>query len=102
MDRFGASVRLLLALARTIRINSRPEDRGKTIQEIESLFEQAADQYPGAKLPDGDAVAERAKSELFTLRNLSVGRPAPEIEGEDQDGKRFKLQRLEKTIKAAE
>ena len=43
------------------------------------------------KLPGGDTVAERAKAELFEIRNLSVGKEAPDIEGEDQDGKRFKL-----------
>ena len=43
------------------------------------------------KLPGGDAVAERAKVELFEIRNLSVGKEAPDIEGEDQEGKRFKL-----------
>ena len=42
-------------------------------------------------LPGGDSVAERAKAELFTIRSLSVGKLAPDIEGEDQDGKRFKL-----------
>ena len=38
-----------------------------------------------------DTVAERAKAELFEIRNLSVGKKAPDIEGEDQDGRRFKL-----------
>ena len=43
------------------------------------------------KLPGGDTVAERAGAELFEIRNLSVSKAAPDIEGEDQDGKRFKL-----------
>jgi len=28
---------------------------------------------------------------LFSIRDLAVGRQAPDIEGKDQDGKRFKL-----------
>ena len=36
-------------------------------------------------------MAERVAGELFEIRNLSVGKTAPDIEGEDQDGKRFKL-----------
>jgi len=28
---------------------------------------------------------------LFELRNLGIGKTAPEIEGEDVDGKKFKL-----------
>jgi hypothetical protein len=34
---------------------------------------------------------ERAKGELFEMHNLAIGKTAPEIEGEDVDGKKFKL-----------
>jgi hypothetical protein len=67
------------------------QDRGKAVKEIEAVFEQAAEKYGDVTLPGGDAVAQRAKTELFEIRNLSVGKEAPDIEGEDQDGKRFKL-----------
>ena len=43
------------------------------------------------KLPDGVTVAEKAEPERFGIRRLSVGKEAPEIEGVDQDGVRFKL-----------
>jgi hypothetical protein len=39
----------------------------------------------------GEPVGEKARRELYELLHLSVGLKAPEIEGEDQDGKRFKL-----------
>jgi hypothetical protein len=67
------------------------QDRDKALKEIEAVFEQAAEKYGDVKLPGGDTVAERARAELFEVRNLSVGKEAPDIEGEDQDGKRFKL-----------
>jgi len=67
------------------------QDRDKAIKEYEAVFEQAAERYADVKLPDGATVAERAKAELFAIRHLSVGKEAPDIEGEDQDGKRFKL-----------
>jgi hypothetical protein len=67
------------------------QDHDKAVKEIEAVFEQAAERYGQVKLPGGDTVAERAKAELFGIRNLSVGKVAPDIEGEDQDGKRFKL-----------
>ncbi|HMF12960.1 MAG TPA: hypothetical protein VKE94_11660 [Gemmataceae bacterium] len=67
------------------------QDRKSTAPEIEATFEQAVEKYGDVKLPGGDTVAERAKAELFEIRNLRVGQSAPEIEGEDQDGKRFKL-----------
>jgi hypothetical protein len=67
------------------------QERGKAIQEVEAVFEQAAEKYGDARLPGGDTVAERAKAELFEIRHLRIGKVAPDIEGEDQDGKRFKL-----------
>jgi hypothetical protein len=67
------------------------QDRERVMREVEATFEQAAQKYGDVMLPDGDSVAEHAKTELFTIRNLSVGKVAPDIEGEDQDGKRFKL-----------
>ena len=60
-------------------------------KEAEALFERAAKDFANVKLPGGDSVAERAKAELFELRHLVPGKEAPEIAGEDQDGKKFKL-----------
>ena len=61
------------------------------------LSAEAEKLYQQVLAGGGDAKAGRrslsgaAKSELFELQNLSVGRTAPETEGEDVDGKRFKL-----------
>jgi hypothetical protein len=67
------------------------QDHAKVTKEVEALFERAVKDYSDVKLPGGDTAAERARVELFGIRNLSVGKQAPDIEGEDQDGKRFKL-----------
>jgi hypothetical protein len=67
------------------------QDRDKALKEVESVFESAAKRYGDVALPGGDTVAERVAGELFEIRNLSEGKTAPDIEGEDQDGKRFKL-----------
>jgi hypothetical protein len=67
------------------------QDRGQAIKEVEAVLEQAAEKYGDVKLPGGETVAEQARAGLFEIRNLSVGKVAPDIEGEDQDGKRFKL-----------
>ncbi len=69
----------------------RRHDRAKVTGEIEALFEQAARKYGDEKVPYAGTVAEKAKAELFELRQLFAGKEAPDIEGEDQDGKRFKL-----------
>jgi hypothetical protein len=71
------------------------QDRAKLLKEIETLFEKA-EKYGDVKIPvvffgSGGTVGEKAKVELFQIRNLAVGKVAPDIEGEDQDGKRFKL-----------
>ena len=67
------------------------KDRVKSAKEIEALFEQAGKKYGDEKVPFAGTVGEKAKAELFEFRHLFVGKQAPDIEGEDQDGKRFKL-----------
>lgn len=70
------------------------KDADELAAAAEKAFEAAAKEYGEVKLPgrgEGQTIAEAAKVELFELRNLRVGKPAPEIEGEDLDGKKFKL-----------
>jgi len=58
--------------------------------EAEKLLEKIASDYKDVKYFRG-TLAERAESNLFELRNLQIGKVAPDIEGEDMDGKKFKL-----------
>lgn len=58
--------------------------------EAEKYFERVIGQYGDLKHYRG-TLADAAKGELFEMRNLGIGKVAPEIEGEDADGKRFKL-----------
>jgi len=72
------------------------QDRAKVAREAETLFARAAERYPDVKIPvtyfgSGGTVGEKAKAELFQIRQLAVGEMGPDIEGEDQDGKPFKL-----------
>jgi hypothetical protein len=67
------------------------QDRTRATREAEALFEEAAEKYGDVKVPDDGTVGEKARAELFEIRHLVVGKEAPDIEGEDQDGKRFKL-----------
>jgi hypothetical protein len=59
--------------------------------ESEKLLERAADKFADVKLPYRGTVGSKAKGELFELRFLAIGKTAPEVAGEDQDGKKFKL-----------
>jgi len=61
-------------------------------REAEKLLEQVVKKYADVpSLNDNRKLGERAKDELFELRHLAVGKPAPEIDGEDLDGKKFRL-----------
>ncbi|MDA0591607.1 MAG: redoxin domain-containing protein [Planctomycetota bacterium] len=62
----------------------------KLAARVESLFERAAREYADVKIRAG-TVGEAATKELYAIRNLTVGRVAPDIEGKDQDGKEFQL-----------
>ena len=67
------------------------QGRDGIAKEIEGLFERAIEEYADAKMFYGGTVGEEARATLFEMRRLAVGKEAPEIEGVDQDGNRFKL-----------
>ena len=86
-------------------------DVAKTLVEAEQLLERVGREFadvpqaqfiadgPGRvqvspyKSPDGNSKTYGAldAAALFELRNLAVGKPAPEIEGQDIDGQLFRL-----------
>ncbi len=66
------------------------KDRDKLQKEAEVLFEEVLEKYGHLDGPRGK-LADAAKTQLFELKHLSVGKVAPDIEGEDIDGKAFKL-----------
>ena len=66
------------------------EKHGDRDAEAEKLFEAVVEKY--ADLPGfRGTLGKASEAMLFEIRNLSVGKPAPDIEGQDVDGKRFKL-----------
>jgi peroxiredoxin len=58
--------------------------------EAENLFERIITKYDKVK-SDDTTLAARAERELSELRNFGIGKIAPEIEGEDLDGRKMKL-----------
>ncbi len=60
---------------------------------VENLYETMVSKYGGVKPYDksDDTLKSLGESALFELRNLSIGKMAPDIEGADLDGKSFKL-----------
>jgi hypothetical protein len=63
---------------------------GDSQKTAEQLFEQIIVKYGDVKSYRG-TLADSAKGDLFEIRSLAIGRVAPEIEGEDVEGKKFKL-----------
>jgi thiol-disulfide isomerase/thioredoxin len=61
-------------------------DLTRITHEAEGLFERVS-----AEFSDIDGLDKTAKADLYALRNLSVGDLAPEIQGEDADGKPLRL-----------
>lgn len=80
---------LMLALAQSMRgqyerlYQRKDKNAAQALQEAEATIKEVA-----AKHAD---LSKQASDALFELHNLTVGRPAMEIEGEDIDGKKFKL-----------
>lgn len=68
-----------------------PQAAARKRLEGEQLLEEAAHKYASAKTAFDGTVGQKAKSELFDMRHLSVGKAAPDVEGVDQDGKQFRL-----------
>ena len=65
--------------------------RDQLVKRIETAYEAAVKFDDVTNIPFKTSVAEKAKSELYELRHLSKGKLAPEIQGQDQDGRQFKL-----------
>jgi thiol-disulfide isomerase/thioredoxin len=79
------------ALASLLK-NQADEGAGQpaAVAEAEQLFQRVISDFAEVK-SDGRKLAELAEPELSELRRLGVGKEAPEIEGEDLDGRKLKL-----------
>jgi peroxiredoxin len=66
------------------------DDPDRFHADAEKALEEAADKFDDVRVGRA-TVAELARADLFEMRNLQVGKVAPDIEGEDLDGKAFKL-----------
>jgi hypothetical protein len=64
----------------------------KLSKEAEALYERIDKDFADATNAQGEKLGKLAKDKLDALRHpVVVGKPAPEIEAEDIDGKKFKL-----------
>jgi hypothetical protein len=72
-------------------------DPDKLAKEAEIAFEEAAAKYGDVVVSTNPStmknvtIADKAAGELFEIRNLAIGKTAPDIVGDDLDGKPLKL-----------
>ena len=68
-------------------------DPATRLKEAEALYERAGIEFADVKLSPRarQTIGEYTRTRLNRMHALAPGKPAPEIEGEDVDGKRFKL-----------
>jgi hypothetical protein len=59
-------------------------------KEAEDYYERALAEYADVVMSK-QPIGERARNALFEIRNLVIGKRAPDVTGEDIDGKKFKL-----------
>jgi hypothetical protein len=65
---------------------AKAKDADELYQKAKTYFADGAKKYA-----DNNALATQFKDALYLLEKHSIGKVAPEIEGEDLDGKKFKL-----------
>jgi hypothetical protein len=81
--------RQLYYAAARARYDKRPE-ADRLLKESEQHYERVVAEFADVQ-SKGSPIVERAKAALFEIRYLAIGKPAPDIAGEDVDGKSFKL-----------
>jgi thiol-disulfide isomerase/thioredoxin len=68
------------------------KDRADQIaEESARLYERVIEEYGDVQIMTGRTLSDMARSALFETRSLVVGKVAPEIDGEDLDGRRLSM-----------
>ncbi len=65
--------------------------REQFVKRLEAAYERTRKFEDVTNIPFKTSVSAKATSELYSLRHLSTGKVAPEIQGQDQEGRQFKL-----------
>jgi hypothetical protein len=68
----------------------RTADPDQFVAQAEKYLARVAEQYPLVK-QGNTTLGKAVEGELYELRHLGLGKVVPEVEGEDVDGRKFKL-----------
>jgi RNA polymerase sigma factor (sigma-70 family) len=72
-------------------------DPDKLMKEAEAAFERTIKEF-GDTSRRGDSLKKHAQGELYEIRELRAGKPAPEITGQDIDGRPLKLSDFKRKV----
>jgi peroxiredoxin len=78
------------ALATLLKDQANEDENTQSAARADELFQRVVERYGLAEW-EGKPLGELAKPELQELRRLGIGKEAPEIEGDDLDGKKMRL-----------
>ncbi len=67
-----------------------PKDAAEYSKKAEALFGRVEREFADVKSYRG-TLGDSVKGDLFEIRSLAIGKVAPDVEGQDIDGKSFKL-----------
>src|SRR5262249_46833048 len=91
-DNPHAAVRGQATYTLAARLQRQARNDASRLKEAEELYEKVIKGKEVAELKHyRGTLGKAAEGALFEIRHLAVGKPVPEIEGEDTDGKKFKL-----------
>ena len=77
-------------LAQSLRNSAEQSGDQAQLAEAKKLYEKVAADYADVSVGRRN-LGEQAKDNLFAMENLAIGKPAPDIEGKDVNGKPLKL-----------
>jgi hypothetical protein len=66
-------------------------DAAKTEAEALGMLDRVVKEFADVPTQRGSTLGETARADLHEIRDLVVGKPVPDIEGEDLAGVKFKL-----------
>lgn len=80
----------LFWLAQALKVEGEQNSSPEKLAESTTLYRRVAAEY-GDVGGNSRSLGEQAKTNLFEMENLTIGKPAPEITGKDANGKEMKL-----------
>ena len=90
LEKLGDSKNEVVSGAALTALASSFEHDPTAVERYDKILQKQISKHPDLKIGRRDVTAY-AKQKLFASQHLRIGKVAPEVEGEDAEGKKFKL-----------